>query len=341
MYATKNFIRRRTKCGTNNILRFLLITGIFLLSINWMRGGISGKIYFNWSYDTTEDADGYNEFSINRLYFTFEKKLNDNIKIKLTGDIIKPSDENAWFSYQKYAYLQWNTGFGNLLFGMQGMNVFNVAEKTWGYRFIEKSSMDKHKFASSAGMGIGYKRTLWKNVFLHLTLTNGTGYKKAEDDKYKKLAVMLVKGEKTLSKNPGYNAGLVWTTEPYAFNASDSANTVVRYKNVLALFAGFAKDDFRLGGDFSQFSDGGSEVTEQIIAVYGNYFMTKLASLYFLYDNYDPYVGLQSDGVTSIIIGVNLVPARGLNIAPNIRYRIPESGKSELSEIILNFEFRF
>ena len=40
------------------------------------------------------------------------------------------------------------------------MNVFNVAEKNWGFRFLEKSPMDYHKFSSSADLGIGYSGKL-------------------------------------------------------------------------------------------------------------------------------------------------------------------------------------
>ncbi|NOZ08355.1 MAG: hypothetical protein GXO91_05705 [FCB group bacterium] len=324
-----------------NKMRLVLIVVAFVISVSWAEEGFSGKVYFNWSNDMTEEADGYNEFTIKRTYFTFEKKINDNIKVKLTSDILKPSGDDAWHAYQKYACLQWNSELGEFLFGLQGMNVFNIPEKTWGYRFIEKSSMDNHKFASSAGMGIGFKRTLLKNVLLHLTITNGPGYKQSEDDKYKKIAILLMAGEKTLNKNPGYNAGLVFTTESYDYSTTLRSVSVVKNKTVIALFAGFAKAALRFGGDFSQFTNSGSEITEQIISFYGNYDLTALMSLYCLYDNFDPDVDLPGDEMTSIIAGVNLAPAKGLNIAPNIRYRAPETGKSELTELMLNFEFRF
>ena len=84
------------------------------------------------------------------------------------------------------------------------MNVFNVAEKTWGFRFLEKSPMDFHGFSSSADLGIGYSGKISKVNYSFL-VTNGTGYKKSENDEYKKISTQFVYGEKKLVKQDGYN----------------------------------------------------------------------------------------------------------------------------------------
>lgn len=332
--------RKSTHAG-NHTLLLLLIFLLYVMTGTWAKEGISGKIYYNWSYDNTGAADGYNEFSIKRLYLTYEMKIIDDIKIKVTTDIIEPKKDNAWFSYQKYAYLNWKTTMGDLVFGLQGMNVFNIAEKTWGYRFIEKSPMDEHKFASSADMGLGFKKTLADKVHLHLTVTNGGGYKKAEQDKYKKFAAQAVYGVMDLWKSSGYNAGAVWTTEAYNYGFTDSTKGSVKNKSVIALFGGFAQGALRLGGEFDRFIDNGKTVTKQIVAVYGNYQVAKHVSFYGRYEIYDPDTEINKDGETLIITGLNVSPTKGFNIAPNLRYCVPESGDAEITEIKMNFEFKF
>ena len=168
---------------------------------------------------------------------------------------------DAYYMYIKNAKVDWKTDFGTLTLGMQGMNVFNVAEKTWGHRFLEKSPMDFHKFSSSADMGVGYSGQ-FSIIYYSLMITNGSGYKNLENNKYKKISTQLVFGEKKLVKTDGYNAGLVYTIEPY----SDTGKI-----SVIRLFGGYAGNGLRVGGEFDMNIDSGDEVTEQIIATYASY----------------------------------------------------------------------
>ena len=204
--------------------------------------GISGKAYYKWVYPTGPDNDQPNEFSFDCIYVTYKKQLREGIKVKLTTDVAAPG--SAWIVYQKYAYLEWHTTVGDLFVGLQGMNVFNVTENNWGYRFLAKSPMDEHHFASSADMGVGLARNLTDLIRWHLTLTNGGGYKHAEEDKYKKLAGQIVYGSRDLSTKPGFNVGVAVSTEPYEQGSDSSAEMT----SVVALFGALATKSLRIGG---------------------------------------------------------------------------------------------
>ena len=299
------------------------------------KDGINGKIYYNWSYDTDSEAEGYNQFSLTRLYFGYEKQLSESIKIKLTSDILTPGD--AWIAYQKYAYLQWHIGMGNLYIGLQGMNVFNITESNWGYRFLAKSSMDNHHFASSADMGLGYAGTFAEKVHLHLTVTNGGGYKHVEDDKYKKFAVQAVFGEKALAKHPGFNAGAAFGYEPYEF-APDTTESL----SVLTVFGAFATKSLRIGGEFDREMDSGAH-TRQIMAAYMDYHVSAIhkmhVNLFGRVEIYDHDIEEEGDEL-SILAGISLSPIKSFHIAPNLRYGMPEVGDAEIA-IQFNFEFKF
>ncbi len=334
-------IQRDWLCPSGKIWKLLLVSFLILLSTSWAAEGISGKIYYDWTYDNTSEPAGYNEFSIKRLYFTYEKSIADEMKVVLATDIIEPINDNAWFSYQKYAYLQWNTSMGDLVFGLQGMNVFNIAEQNWGYRYIEKSPMDAHKFASSADLGLGFKKTFSDQIHLHLTAVNGGGYKKTETDKYKKMALQLVYGELNLQKKSGYNAGVVLSSEAFDYGVTDTTVGEAKNSSLLAIFGAYANNAVRIGGEFDQLSNNGSQITKHILAFYADYRVTKQMSLYGRYESYDPDVDSNDDGDNTIIAGLNYSPGKGFNVAPNFHYSVPESGDAGMSTFGVNFEFKF
>ena len=93
------------------------------------------------------------------------------------------------------------------------MNTYAVQESNWGYRFIEKSAIDKNKFSSTADLGVGFSKSIIDNLNLSLQFINGEGFKKPQGDKFQKIAFNATYGESNLIKNDGYNAGLVYTTE--------------------------------------------------------------------------------------------------------------------------------
>ena len=142
--------------------------------------------------------------------------------------------------------------------------------------------MDFHGFSSSADLGIGYSGKI-SQVNYSLLVTNGTGYKKSENDKYKKISTQFVYGEKKLVKQDGYNVGLVYTME-----SDDDYPNATQNKNVMGFFGGFAGNGIRLGGEFDTYTNSGTDITQQIIAVYGSYKVSEALECLIYYDMYDP-----------------------------------------------------
>ena len=167
-------------------------------------------------YDLTysKDSDISNSFEFQRVYFTFDKKMGDALSYKFQTDVGRVADDGKLEVYLKNAKVDWSTNYGKFVFGLQGMNVFNIQEKTWGYRSIEKSAMDKYKFASSADMGLGYYNKIGE-INYNILVTNGTGYKKQEDDSYKKLSAQILYGQGKLDSKVRFNAGAIAAYEPY------------------------------------------------------------------------------------------------------------------------------
>ena len=165
---------------------------VLLLTISTLvfsEGKFSGVMYFDY-----EDS-----FNISRVYFTYKKIVSDDVSFKFQTDVGQVADDNRWTAYLKKAQLYWKASNDTRVsMGMIGMNMFNVQEKTWGYRFLAKSAMDG-KFSSSADVGMSISRD-FGFLYTNLTMTNGEGYKNSDVDDNNKISLQLVHGEKRLDK---------------------------------------------------------------------------------------------------------------------------------------------
>ena len=312
-------------------MKKILLLSLFVITI-YGQGQFSGVTYFYYTYDLTEDAVNDAGFGLKRVYFTYQQELSDNISYKFQTDIdYKSSPFNV---YLKNAKIDWNSSIGKITLGMQGMNIFNVTEKTWGFRFLQKSPMDKYKFSSSADMGIGYSGKI-NNLNYSFKYTNGSGYKENENDEHKKISAQLVYGEKKLVKKDGFNIGTSFSIEPYDHESGETKN-----KTLMAFYGGYAGNGLRIGGEFDIHTDDGTDITQQIIAGYASYKISdKLEGLIYV-DMYDPNTSIENDGNTDLIIGANYQPEKGLTITPNLRISNPDEGGAERL-FMMNFEFKF
>ena len=303
---------------------YLLSTALFAES------NTSGKVFFNHSTDLSED--GINAFNMKRAYLTLANDVSESVSYKVTYDIGNNDGGSAYTAFLKVAMVKWKTNLGNVMIGMQGMNMFKTMENTWGHRFIAKMPMDTYKYSASADLGIGLGRSFGP-VSTSVLITNGGGYKKAESDSNKKLSIHAVYGESKLNKKDGFNGGLSFSMEPYDIDSVTTSNT-----NIVCIFAGNAGNGFRGGFEFD--TKNRDDVSGQIISAYGTYKLNDKLSILARLDQVDADTSKNDDGVRAIIAGVHYSAAKGLTIAPTVRVRAPEEGDSERS-IVLNFQFKF
>ncbi|OUW61006.1 MAG: hypothetical protein CBD58_03905 [bacterium TMED198] len=93
---------------------------------------ISGVSYFGYSIyniDTEAENDKFRGFELDRVYFTYKKKISDNTSFKFQADM--QNKGQAYYMFIKNAKFDIKfAGNSKLTIGMQGMNMFNIAEKT-------------------------------------------------------------------------------------------------------------------------------------------------------------------------------------------------------------------
>lgn len=318
------------------ILLVVSITGFM-----FAEGKIGGVTYFD--YSNTEKASGFN---FQRQYFGYGGDVSEKVSYKILfdvgrteigtveyknedGEFEEKSEDTRLVTYLKKAQINYKSSFGKLNFGLIGMNTYAVQESNWGYRFIEKSAIDKNGFSATADIGVGFSRSLIDNLNLSLLFVNGEGFKKPQGDKYHKIAFNATYGEKKLNKNDGYNGGLVYTTE----NTDTTATTMT------SLFGGIAGMGLRLGGEYDMLTIG--SVESNIISVSANYAVRDKIDIFARYDMVDDNDDANKNGKNYLVAGIVLTCDGGISVAPNMRMTTFENETEALTEYKVNFQFKF
>jgi hypothetical protein len=321
-------------------MKYLIILLTYISISIAADGKIGGVTYFDYTNSKEKSA-----FVLKRQYFSYGIDISDEVKFRVVFDVGRTdvgtvlrkdggekSEDTRLVAFLKKAQIDHRTSYGKISMGLIGMNTYNIQEKNWGYRFIEKSAIDKYKFSSTADLGIGFSRVLVNQLKMSLQVVNGEGYKNPQSDKYHKIAFNSTYGEHNLVKNSGFNAGVVYTTE----QTDDKPNTMA------SLFGGFAGMGLRLGGQFNMLKEDGIE--SQIISVSSNYSMTDKLDAFVRYDMFDPNtdeIDGWKDNSTYLIAGIQLSCGNGLLVAPNIRMESYEDDLDSATEYKINFQFKF
>ena len=292
---------------------------------------IKGKVFFD--YTDSGDSSKVDEFALKRVYLTFSKSISDELSVTIQTDVdTNSSPKNI---YLKNAKVDWKTLDGNIVIGLQGMNMFKVQEGNWGKRYLDKTIMDRFKYSSAADMGIGYYHS--KDKFHgSLLITNGAGYKKSENDSHKKLSLQFIYGNTNLSKSDGFNVGAVLSHEPYDRDGEvgiPEEPIGEHTKKVFGLFGGYAKNNLRVGVEWNQLEDSGlldGNYDNNLTSVYCTYVLNPKQTLVVKHD----MVSGNKDA-NYAVVAMEFSPTKGLVVAPNVR---SNDGTTMLG---VNFQFQF
>lgn len=156
-----------------------------------------------------------NQFVFRRAYFTYENKINDNLKFRfridadntanvtgvtLTGSPVSGvslSKDDKLRPFIKHLYIE----YSNFLIPKMVLNIgmietltFKPAEERWGLRSVAKTIVDGYKditkkdiLSTSADIGATLKYSIAKYFRVAAGVYNGTAYSHAENDQFKKV----------------------------------------------------------------------------------------------------------------------------------------------------------
>ena len=302
-----------------------LLTLFLTLSLSY--AGISGVAYFEYN----------DNFSLSRTYFTYKTDISDELSFKFQTDVGEIDDaltsggedvdnDNRWMGFLKKAQLDWKVDSNmKISMGMIGMNMLNIQEKTWGHRFLYKSSMDYYKFSATADLGFAITRK-HGNLTGTFMISNGEGYKESDVDDNNKTSIQLAYGETKLNKNDGYNFGVAYSTVK---DDSDVETTVTGF------FAGWAGNGLRVGYESNTKDVNG--VDNALTSMYATYKIKDNLSAVLRMDNIDANKNDLEEEV--LMAGVIWTPTSGLDICLNRNSVTIDNNDSDTTK--LNFQFKF
>lgn len=181
-----------------------------------------GTVYFDYRYYLTTEGPvtlkpaspttAYlgNAFLFRRAYFTYENKINDNLKFRfrldadntanvtgvtLSGSSVSLSKDDKLRPFIKHLYLEYSNFLVPKLVlnaGMIETLTFKPAEDRWGYRSVAKTLVDGYRditkkdiLSTSADLGATLKYSFSKHLRVAGGIYNGTHYSHAENDQFK------------------------------------------------------------------------------------------------------------------------------------------------------------
>lgn len=146
------------------------------------KGKVSGKVFANFHTMAVDEFGEHSAFEVKRAYFGYTQNIDDNFSAKLLLDIGDDEEFGKRTAFFKNAYVQYKNGKLKVQTGIAGNFQFKTQEKFFGYRYVVKSFQDMYKFGPSADLGVFAYYKASDAVTINLSINNGEGYGKVQDD---------------------------------------------------------------------------------------------------------------------------------------------------------------
>lgn len=326
---------------------------IFLLNIRSIAkepGKISGYMFGDYYYvaaNHDEVREGKNGFWFRRIYFTYDHGLSENFSIRFRIEMNSAGNftsNNKLEPFVKDAYLKWKHSRHTIIFGLSSTPTWDVIEKIWGYRAVEKTPLDLQKFGSSRDFGLAFKGSLdsQNRVNYHFMIANGSGTG-TENNEGKKLLFSL--GAKFTDN---------FFVEGYA-DFEERPGRTNRY--TLQGFVAYQREDFRLGVQLAhqtrQTGEGLEDLKLQIASVFAAVKLSQQAWSLVRFDRtFDPnsfgnkisYIPFDATAKSNFFLaGVDITPIKNVHIIPNVEAVVYDevSGERPDTDVIPRITFYY
>lgn len=144
-----------------------------------LSGYAFGDVY--WMAANHEAAyEGQNGFWFRRIYFTYDQPLGGAFDMRIRFEFNSPGDFKTRAKLEPYikdAYVRWKRDGHSVYLGISPTPTWEVIERIWGYRSVEKTPLDLQKFGASRDFGLAVQGRLGQGgrVKYHVMVGNGGG----------------------------------------------------------------------------------------------------------------------------------------------------------------------
>ena len=298
-------------------------------------GKIKGVAFGDYYYVASGTDKNENGFRFRRIYLTYDLKWNDRWsgRVRYEANDAGFGGEERMRPYVKHGYLRYRTNGRTIYMGLFGTPTWNVSERIWGYRSIEKTIMDMRKIGSSADIGVGFKGRLdgAGSVNAQLMLGNGSGQRPEVDNGKKLYTLLHVKP-----------ADVIEATVYLDWEGKHDGSDRVTFAGML----GMSGESFRGGIEGfirnNRNGSGGHDVQIRGASAFGAANVGPRVDIFARLDYYDPGGSKAQDEEYLVIGGVDVAPAGKIHIMPNVMatiYASPDADAEVIPRITVSYEF--
>ncbi|RKX23008.1 MAG: hypothetical protein DRP35_00485 [Candidatus Zixiibacteriota bacterium] len=352
-------------------MKRLFIVIITLLTVTFSNASasdtkVNGRLYTDWTLETSDDVDSENSFSISRAYVTVKSKLSDFTSVRITTDIREVDNFSGYTIILKYGYFDWKPKFGNgklkVRFGLHATPYIDRMNKLWGRRYMLKTASDLNKFVTSSDLGAGLIFGLGekgKTGSASVHIFNGSSYSHIEDENKNKninahiLLNPFINNEKLKRSQVQAQAYLGTQNETIADNEDASD-----YKMQLFSFGGLLgyNNTFDLGLDLNFLTEGpgnalDDDIKSSAFSLFGTLYFADLVenesfvrtlNLFGRFDIFDPDRDMDDDGEFMFVAGIECNPVKGFKASLNYKTINPEDdSQNSMSYLSINTLVKF
>ncbi|QZE15713.1 hypothetical protein K4L44_07735 [Halosquirtibacter laminarini] len=296
------------------------------------------RIFADWHTGFGE-VSNVSGFEIQRALLGYSYQFSPRWSGQVVLDTGNP--KNGGFeetAYLRKAFFTYKHSTFQASLGIIGLKQFKEQENNWGYRYIYKSAMDEYKFNNSVDAGLFIRKQFKSWFAADITISNGEGAKKAQDDQGK------------------YRYGLgasLYPTEHFSirtyvdyFIAPDSEDGTESFnQSSYALFAGYKNKDWSFGleYDYGQNFKFDQNNNKDIFSIYSTVNIDSKFKVFARYDFYNNHEeSYKEDNENVFLSGFQYIPCKGIKIAPNYRWVHHENSPKLKNEnyFYLNLELK-
>ena len=285
------------------------------------------------------EAEGDVSAWIRRIYLTSDFNLSKKFFARIRFEINQDGDfESSAFTIDfKDVYLRWSVGRHQLFFGLSPTPTFDLIDRIWGYRHLEKTPLDLQGIASRDN-GIAVLGPLSRSGKLRYRFMLGTGHdigKETEDGK-------KIMGAITLGDEDGF---LVDFYGGYQEKPGDTDRTTFQ------VFTHYRFPKGHVGLQYA-YQDRQEDPRLEVASAYGVVDLSPKMSLIGRVDrllapspkgNDIPYLPFDPSAKATLFIGgLEWRPHRSVSLMPNIEaifYDDPDDGEKPKNDLLLRITF--
>ncbi len=317
------------------------------------QGKFSGLLFGDYFYNVSHDSatvpgsavgaggKAYQAFQIRRIYFAYDDPLSESFttRFRLEGDqtTITSGKMGMWV---KDAFLQWKGVFkgSDLIFGIQPTPAFDISEGAWGYRALEKTTMDLHGIVPSRDLAIALRGKIdEEGMFNYWAMVGNNSGNAPETDKYKRYYLNLQFKPTANFMGTLYGDFKAQSAINDPKSTSTPKATLSHDATTLALFLMYMeKDKYSVGLEgFQQSTTNGfvnksgtlTTLSGLGYSVYGTYNFQPDLAVVLRYDSYDPNTNSDAKGDQKgyILAALSWKVDKQVSIMPNIQYETYET----------------